>query len=201
MKFLRTLLFNTVLSITIASCTTVRTSEVVNLGFDAKKGGSADGDFIQLNDGKIMRGTVDKFKLQLGLINKNKGTVTMDNVAYRSNDIMAFQQDSTYYRKLKGTTYFMQRKKAGKINLYFRYFSAEGYTDSKGKYKVSPAYDLHWLQKGSDGEIQKYNLKLLESMVLDNAEATNLINIYKEAKNRNKKDSDLDKAIDIYNKS
>ena len=201
MKFLRTLLFNTVLSITIASCTTVRTSEVVNLGFDAKKGGSADGDFIQLNDGKIMRGTVDKFKLQLGLTNKNKGTVTMDNVAYRSNDIMAFQQDSTYYRKLKGTTYFMQRKKAGKINLYFRHFSAEGYTDSKGKYKVSPAYDLHWLQKGSDGEIQKYNLKLLESMVLDNAEATNLINIYKEAKNRNKKDSDLDKAIDIYNKS
>ena len=201
MKFLRTLLFNTVLSITIASCTTVRTSEVVNLGFDAKKGGSADGDFIQLNDGKIMRGTVDKFKLQLGLINKNKGTVTMDNVAYRSNDIMAFQQDNTYYRKLKGTTYFMQRKKVGRINLYFRHFSAEGYTDSKGKYKVSPAYDLHWLQKGSDGEIQKYNLKLLESMVLDNAEATNLINIYKEAKNRNKKDSDLDKAIDIYNKS
>ena len=201
MKFLRTLLFNTVLSITIASCTTVRTSEVVNLGFDAKKGGSADGDFIQLNDGKIMRGTVDKFKLQLGLINKNKGTVTMDNVAYRSNDIMAFQQDSTYYRKLKGTTYFMQRKKAGKINLYFRHFSAEGYTDSKGKYKVSSAYDLHWLQKGMDGEIQKYNLKLLESMVLDNAEATDLINTYKEAKNRNKKDSDLDKAIDIYNKS
>ena len=204
MKFLRTLLFNTVLSITIASCTTVRTSEVVNLGFDAKKGGSADGDFIQLNDGKIMRGTVDKFKLQLGLINKNKGTVTMDNVAYRSNDIMAFQQDSTFYRKLKGTTYFMQRKKAGKINLYFRHFSAETRSVTRGSFTrmvTDPAYDLHWLQKGVDGEIQKYNLKLLESMVSDNAEATNLINTHKKAKNRNKKDSDLDKAIDIYNKS
>lgn len=201
MKLLRTLLFNTVVCITIASCTTVRTSEVVNLGFDAKKGGSTGGDFIALKDGKIIRGTIDKYKLQLGLINKNKGTVTMDDIAYRSNDIMAFQKESDYFQKLKGTTYFMQRKKVGKINLYFRHFSEERYTDSRGKYKVSPAYDLHWLQKGSDGEIQKYNLKLLESMVTDNAEVINLINTYKQAKNRNKKDSDLNNAIDIYNKS
>ena len=204
MKLLRILLFNTIISVAIASCATVKTSEVVTLGFDANKGGSSGGDFIELNNGKIIKGTIDKYKLQLGLINKNKGTVTMDNIEYRSNDMMAFQKESDYFKKLKGTTYFMQRKKAGKINLYFRHFSAETRSVTRGSFTrmvTDPAYDLHWLQKGVDGEIQKYNLKLLESMVSDNAEATNLINTHKKAKNRNKKDSDLDKAIDIYNKS
>ncbi len=204
MNLLRTLLFNTILCIALASCVTVKTSEVVNLGFDSNKGGGPVGDFIELNDGKIVRGTIDKYKLQLGLINKNKGTVTIDNVPYRSNDIMAFQKESDYFRKLKGTTYFMQRKKAGKINLYFRHFPATNSTVTRGNITrtvTDPAYDLHWLQKGSDGSIQKYNLKLLETMVSDNAEATNLINTYKQAKNRNKKDIDLNNAIDIYNKS
>ena len=204
MKILRTLLFYIIVCVAFTSCVTVKTSEVVNLGFDANKGSNAGGDFIELNDGKLIRGTIDKFKLQLGLINKNKGTVTLDNIEYRSNDIMAFQKESDYFKKLKGTTYFMQRKKVGKINLYFRHFSAETRTVTRGSFTrmvTDPAYDLHWLQKGLDGEVQKFNLKLLESMVLDNAEATNLIHNYKKAKNRNKKDSDLDNAIDIYNKS
>ena len=204
MKILRTLLFYTIVCVAIASCVTVKTSEVVNLGFDANKGRVAGGDFVELNDGKLIRGTIDKFKLQLGLINKNKGTVTLDNIEYRSNDIMAFQKESDYYKKLKGTTYFMQRKKVGKINLYFRHFSAETRSVTRGSFTrmvTDPAYDLHWLQKGLDGVVQKYNLKLLESMVSDNPEVTKLINNYKQAKNRNKKDSDLDNAIDIYNKS
>ena len=203
MKLLGSLLFIWIVCISIISCATVKTSEVVNLGFDANKGSSTDGDFIELNDGKIIRGTIDKYKLQLGLINKNKGTVTMDNIAYRSNDIIAFQKESDYFKKLKGTTYFMQRKKVGKINVYFRHFSAETRSVTTGNFTkmvTDPAYDLHWLQKGSYGEIQKYNLKLLESMLSDNTEAVNLINTYKQAKNKNKKDSDLDKAIDIYNK-
>jgi hypothetical protein len=204
MRFLKLFALNLIVYFTVVSCATVKTSEVVNLGFDTNKGSITGGDFIELNDGKIIRGTIDKYKLQLGLINKNKGTVTINNTEYHSNDIIAFQKESDYFKKLKGTTYFMQRKKAGKINLYYRHFSAQTRSVTTGNFTkmvTDPAYDLHWLQKGLDGEIQKYSLKLLESMVLDNAESVNLIDAYKQAKNKNKKDSDLDKAIDIYNKS
>jgi hypothetical protein len=201
MKFIKLLVLNLFLCFAIVSCVSVKTSEVLNLNYDVSKGAEDGGDFIEFLDGKIIKGEIEKFKLQLGLINKNKGAITMDKVSYKSNDILAFQMDSSFYRKLKGTTYFMQRKKAGKINLYFRHYSSESGVDSKGKSYFYPAYDLHWLQKGFDSEIQKFNVKLLATMVADNVEAYNLVTKYENTKRRNRSDTDIDKAINIYNKN
>jgi hypothetical protein len=171
--------------------------DIVRFSFDANKGCEVGaGDFIQLKDGTVIKGDIQTFKLGLGILNK-AGSVTLNNKEYDANDIAVFQADSNYYTKVSGIKHFMQRKKAGKINLYYQHIRKSG-MNSRGSSYIDE-YDLHFLQKGAGVEIQKFSIKLLAEMLSDNPKALSFLEEYKKAKRRDRDDGLLDKAIDTYN--
>lgn len=178
--------------ITIPSC--VGSKQVFNLHYDRDKGKQAGiDDFVKLNDGTVVKEDVQKSKIHLG-ISKN-GTITTANKTYDVKDVTAYQMDSIFRLKATGKKYFYGRKKSGRINLYYRHFTERG-TDTKGRF-YDYSYDLHWLQKGDDGSVQMFSVKLLSEMVADNSQAVAFIDQYKSSR---KKDSSLlDMAIDTYN--
>jgi len=194
MRFFCSFIF-VILTVSLFSC--VYTKDLFSFNYDKNKGGEiGTGDFIQLTDGSIIKGDLQKFKLGLGLLNK-AGTITLNDTKYDAKDIVVFQMDSAYYRKVPGIKHFMQRKKVGKINLYYQHFRQSG-TDSRGR-AYSDEYDIHYIQKGNNGLPQKFTLKLLSEMVADNPKASGLVEEYIKAKRKDKRDSLLDKAIDTYN--
>jgi hypothetical protein len=175
------------LSIFLLSC--VYSKDVFSLHPDKNNGGEIGaGDFIQLNDGRIIKGEIQDFKVGFGLINRT-GTITINNTKYNAVDIAIFQDDSNYYRKFPGEKYFMERRKVGKINLYYRHFKISG--------KYPDEYDLHYIQKGAGDVIQKFSVKLLAEMVADNPKASGFVEEYIKAKKKNA--GLLDQAIDTYN--
>ncbi len=177
----------------------VMSKDVFTFNYDTKKGADiAAGDFIEFNDGGIKKGEVSDFNFKVFFGKNTKGSVTMGNDKYNVEEIKAFQKGSSYYRKLNSEKYFVQRLKGGKINLYYRHMPKTAGTDSRGR-MYDDAYDLHYLQKGNESSIEKFSVKLLETMVADNAAAMKYIDKYKSAKKDNSKNLYLDKAMDIYN--
>jgi len=169
------------------------------LSYDKDKGKeSSIGDFIRLKNGDVIKGDMKKAKLGLGLLN-SKGSVTMaDGTEYAAKDIEEFQIDSMFNKRIPGSEkFFYGRKKSGKINLYYRHYSSRG-TDAGGHY-YSSSYDLYWLQKGKEAPIEKFSVKLLESMVADDKAASRLMTEYEGESAKERKDSELDKIIDVYN--
>ena len=168
-------------SIALFSC--VYSKDVFTLKYDKNKGGEIGaGDFIQLTNGHIIKGDLQKFKLGLGLLNK-AGAITLNNTKYDAKDVVVFQMDSNYYRKVPGIKHFMQRKKVGKINLYYQHFNLSG-TDYKGR-MTHDEYDLHYIQKGTNGLPVKFSVKLLSEMVADNPRASAFYQrIYKSKKEK-----------------
>ncbi len=194
MKIFR-FIFYIVIVTTFNSCVTDK--DIFRFNFDSNKGGTGDvSDFIEFNDGRIIKGDISKFVLHVGLVGRNSSTVTMDNVKYNTSDIKIFQVDSNYYRKMPSAKYFIQRKRGDKVNLYYKHVSKSG-TDSRGR-PYGTEYDLHYLQKGNDGEIKEFSVKTLVEMVSDNQQALNYIEEYKNKSNKNR-DQYLGKAIDAYN--
>lgn len=185
------------LIISFAGC--VMSKDLHKFNFDSKNGiEPGEEDFIEMNDGTIKYGSIDGFKFNLGLINKNKSNVRLRGIEYPASDIRAFQMGKNYYRKPAGSKTFLQRLKVGLINMYYEHITRSG-TDSRGR-MYNDAYDLHYLQKGGvSAPIQKFSLKLLEEMVSDNTSSMKFISKYKNTKKDPSKDLYLDKAINIYN--
>lgn len=184
------------------SCKVSNPSDIVNLNFNRTAGKEPGGDYIKFINGTKLTGKINRYSVVLtrGVINKKNHVVQMDEKDYPLKEIFSFQKDSTFFtRKNKASKTFMERKMAGKINVFFVHYD-EMVTTSKGK-TYRDIYDLHWLQKGADGEIENFNMKNLEKMVSDNSTALDLLQDYKNAKRKNKKDDDLVAVIEIYNRS
>ena len=191
---MKALIFYTLLCVSFIGCVTSK--DIFSFNYDLNKGGEiGTGDFIQFKDGRIEKGEIQKFKLGLGVLNK-LGSVTLNNIKYDVKDISVFQIDSNYYRRVPGIKNFMQRKKGGKINLYYQHIRSSG-TDSKGSSYVTE-YDVYYIQKGLTNEVQKFSVKLLSEMVSDNVKATGVLANYGKANNKDKR-LILDKTIDTYN--
>jgi hypothetical protein len=193
-------IITTLLCIIFTACTVVKTSEIIKLNFNRSAAKEEGGDYIRFKDGSKINGKITNYRVQTGkgIFGNGKKSITMDGKEYETKDIISFQKDSVSFARLENSNVFAERKMAGKINVYFVHYDESG-TDSRGK-RYHDVYDLHWLQKGSDGKIVKYSLKTLEEMVSDYPTALDLINDYKNAKRSKKSDSDLEAAIELYNK-
>jgi hypothetical protein len=200
MNFKILTLLTTLLSLIFTSCTVVKTSEIITLNFNRAAAKEEGGDYIKFKDGSKINGKISEYRVQTGkgIFRNVKKSVTMDGKEYETKNIISFQKDSAAFARLENSNIFAERKMAGKINVYFVHYNESG-TDSRGR-PYHDVYDLHWLQKGADGKIEKFSVKKLEEMVSDYPTSLDLINDYKNAKGRKKSDSDLVAAIELYNK-
>jgi hypothetical protein len=198
MKFLNLILAIVILSIAASSC--VMTSQTANFTFSRNAGMEPGGDYITFKDGNKIKGKISNYRVVIGrgIFNKGKYTVTMDDKLYDAKSIVYFQKDSAAFAKIGKSEMFTERKMFGKINVYTRHIDETG-VDSKGR-SYHDVYDMYWLQKGTNGEIKNYSINTLEAMVSDNPTALDLVQEYKKAKRKQKMDSDLVAAIEIYNR-
>ncbi len=195
--------FGILICFSLLSCAGSNPSNVVvKLNFNRTAGKEPGGDFIKFKDGTKLTGKIDHYTVVLirGIFNKKNHSVQMDGKDYPLNEIFSFQKDSVFFtRQNKSSKTFIERKMAGKINVFFVHYN-DLVRNSKGE-TYRDIYDLHWLQKGIDGEIENFNMRNLEKMVSDNSTALDLLQDYKNAKRNKKDDSVLVALIELYNKS
>jgi hypothetical protein len=105
------------------------------------------------------------------------------------------QDDQIFYRKTPYNT-FATRIIKGKINVYRTFHEA---TNSKGG---SYTYQQHYVQKGDNGKMIWFEVKVLEQMISDYQPAVNKLDEYKALKGKEKRfkgDNYLDNVIYTYN--
>jgi hypothetical protein len=165
--------------------------------------GNADGaletgkaEFIELNDGAIVEGEITRETLRkTNVVFSAKGSATLAGKKYDYKEIKALQDDNIFYRKTPYNT-FARRIIKGKLNVYRTYHEA---TNSKGG---SYTYQQHYIQKGDDGKMIWFEVKVLEEMISDYQPAVEKMNDYKALRGKEmrfKGDGYLDNIIYTYN--
>lgn len=145
-------------------------------------------EFVELMDGKIIKGNVTKFNL-LKTNNFQKrfeGSVIIDGVTYQYADVMAVQYKKKYFRK---TPYneFAMRTTRGKIN---RYVSSQ----------VSGS-SAPFMQKGDKGVLYLMSVDNLRELASDYKPVIDFLNNYEKLSERQKRKAMLPtyEGIEIYN--
>ena len=151
-------------------------------------------DFVELQDGSIIRGTITKYSLG-EILAKHGGSAVIEGKKFWYPDVIAAQYQNKYYRKDIHSG-FDERIVRGKINVY-RYLEI---TESEYQTNI---FDWYFLQKGDREPIIEFSAKLLEKMIADYQPAINEMKKYKALKKQDKKlkgDQYLNNIISIYNK-
>jgi len=178
----------------LVGCTSTKDAVVLS-PYPAGMLGETKGDFVELFDGKTIKGPITEIKSK---------TITINGNTYNVKQIKSFEYRYVY--KTMYEKHFIARFIKGKINVYTRTQSFEDIIlpDEKvaGKNdridKISgKSSTYYYLQKGDDAEIKPFDMKLLEEMISDNNSALDYLNKYKALKKKDNKY--LDKAIETYN--
>jgi hypothetical protein len=154
-------------------------------------------EFVELNDGTIIEGEITKERLRQtnNLSLGKKGDVTIAGKKYDFKDIKSLQDNNVFFRK---TPYkmFARRIVKGRINVYRTYHEN---TNSKGGIST---HQEHYIQKGDDGKMIWFEVKVLEEMISDYQPAIEKMNDFKALRGKDlrfKADSYLDNVIYTYN--
>ena len=150
-------------------------------------------EFIELNDGTIIEGDITKNGLGQILTIK-RGSITLNGKKYGYKDIVAFQEEKKYYRK-DAYNNFDKRIVRGRINGYQSFRTAQGTTSSY-------TYYAYFIQKGDNGPIVAYELKVFKKMIEDYQPAVEEFNNYTELSKKGKRirgDSYLTNVMYVYN--
>jgi hypothetical protein len=176
--------------------------------------------FVKTRDGQTI--TFNKLKVSMAYGKENFLIGDGKRVKVKFEDIMAFQTNKTYYKRLFTTIvpyegkpmfydYFGERLRKGKINLY-TISEASGASQAKtmtyhpasqngGAYTTSnqstnSAYKSGIFLQKNDGSIERLSQKLLKELISDNQNATDKFdNLYKKT---NPLKSAM-KILDLYN--
>ncbi|MGG9971449.1 hypothetical protein ACQ33O_06615 [Ferruginibacter sp. SUN002] len=154
-------------------------------------------DFIELNDGRIVMGTITQFSLG-DVLAKRRGSVLVDGKKYWYKEVAAAQYLNKYYRK-DTKNGFDERIVKGKINVY-RFLEITN-EDAKGDV-VKSVFDWYFLQKGDKSPVVEFEIKVLEQMIADHKPAVDEMKKYNALSKHDKAskgDRYLNNVISIYN--
>ncbi len=159
------------------------------------------GEFLELNNGTIIEGNLEKTAGGRGMEKTHFGkNFTIDGKKYDYGDVTAFQKGNTYYRKSPYRKWFGERIVSGKISGYRIFDSGQGASSNGATHTFS--FYRYFIQKGDRSPLLYYEAKTLKSMLEDDAPAMEAFNKYdalSKKQKREKGDAFLMGAIGIYN--
>lgn len=137
--------------------------------------------FVQTKDGVITEAS--EVKLRSPFIGKS--TIELDNdVRIPVKEVMAYQNNSAYYRSIKGQ--FAPRIAKGLINMYM---TTQTYTEfstspnGRGGTRTRTRYD-YWLQKGENAEVVSFTPDNTRQYVNDYAPAMEYMNTFDQTQRK-----------------
>lgn len=157
-------------------------------------------DYIDLVDGKKVEGKISNVNLIKNYVyDKITGTISIGGTEYDFKDIVGYQYQGIYFSRADSKKHMIVRLKHGKINLYKQPMDAEKIDDRK-VVEFQWIHTRHLIQKGEDGDVEIFSLKLLEKYISDYQPAVDILKYC----SWNKKtwqgcEEYLEKAIDVYN--
>ena len=150
-------------------------------------------EFVELMDGKIIKGKISKFNLYKKTVFKGKrtGSVVIDNATYEYEDVMAVQyKKNRYHKDPEGN--FAKREYKGRINIFFS-------TD----WRTANAPDTYYVQKGEQGPLVFMSLQTIKILVSDYGPALAAIEKYENQTEKERRKRGLlptYESVFIYNK-
>ncbi len=157
-------------------------------------------DYINLVDGKKAEGKITNVNLiKENVYDKITGTIAVGGIEYDLKDVSGYQYQGVYFSRADSKKHMIVRLKHGKINLYKQSMDAEK-IDDRGIVEFQWIHTRHLIQKGEDGDVEIFSLKLLEKYISDYQPAVDILKYC----SWNKKtwqgcEELLEKAIDVYN--
>lgn len=141
-------------------------------------------EFVELMDGKIIKGDVTKCNVfKTSTFKKvGSGSVVIDGVKYESADVMAVHFNERHYRK-NSYGEFAIRTQKGKINVY----NTWGQTGSTMN-------SYYYLQKGDKGSLLERTKENLRMLISDCPPALAVLDNYYKLSKR----AQSDKSVSVY---
>lgn len=143
-------------------------------------------EFVELMDGKIIKGNVTKcnvFKTN-SLKSKGSGHVVIDDVKYEYKDVMAVQYKKKRFKK-NADGEFAKRSYKSKISVYFTWIPIGG---------GGRTQEFYYILKGDRGTLLEMTNDNLRALVSDCPQALAVLNDYDKLSKRAK----MDKSISVY---
>ena len=150
-------------------------------------------EFVELMDGKIIKGNVTKCNVYRTNNFKKEGSggATIDGVKYKFDELMAIRFKKNYYYRKTENGDFASRVLKGRINRYITQTDAGSQT-----------YKNYYVQKGDKGKVIAMSVENLRAMVNDYAPAIAVIDIYEkqtEKEIRKRKSPVTFECVEVYN--
>ena len=142
-------------------------------------------EFVELMDGKIIKGKVSKCNLfkTNSFKAKGSGEVVIDGVKYEYNDVMAVQHKKNRYKK-NAAGEFAKRTYKSKISVYYTWIDIGGGGTTR---------DFYYILKGDTGTLVDMTESNLRTMVSDCPAAIAVFDEYHKLTRR----AQLDKSIKV----